>query len=1144
MSEWSPRITRLVAVLAASTLGVGLLTGTAAAAPESLVGVTTGVPSTLAATASSPEVMPAVTLGPSSVDRISRMSGFNARGWTVTQPDANGVRYVGGDFTSFQAWDTGRAARVALSDGAVDATFPKVNGDVDAVEFDGNGGYVIGGMFGSVDGQTRTRLAHIRADGSLNPDFAPVVNNRVQSISVSGSVVVIGGLFTDVNGSTRDRLAALSLDDGSLLDWNPAANNWLMKVLVVGDDVFVGGRFTSIGGLGRTLLAQVRMGARTAPATGTCLDNWDAADCVTDFAPTMTGYAVFDVAVSGSTVYATGNFSITPSGGSALANLAAMDDATVADNVGVSAWNGRLIGQGEALTIHNDVLYVGGGISGAGGQGRGMGAAFDIGSDPRNPTLTDWNPRATQGGNYNDAKRITDIEIAGDTAYLAGSFWALGTATGSIARNRIGAVDLVDGDATSWDPHICDWTNGVARTSYDIAVSGSTAVFGGNFDCVGGLQRRHAAAIGADGILTSWAPAVDGSVYAFASNGQTIYMSGQFSRVIGEDGSGGSRSSTAAVDTSGSVTNWAPAPNGRPVDLLVTGSSVYMAGFFSTVGGVARRGVAKVDAATGSLDTAFDAQLNAEAEHLAIDNGRLYMAGRFSAAAGQARPNYVAVDATTGALDSWNVGTPNAFNNEDESHGRGLYGTAIAVMGNRVFLGGSFLSITPASSATPVTQRYTAAVDAVTGELDLDWRPATVRGNNGNGDVYEIATTSSAIYLGGQNAFSIVDNGETRERLAAVDPQTGALLSWDPQAGTGEIRGLSTSAASVFIAGSFNSMGGATRQNTAAMGRNGVVGDPWPMNPATSQSVVVTTVGQQNDLGSLVSSPPGLSCEIDSDACNYGFATGQTVTLTAVPASGANFDGWSGACAGSNATCIMTIGPSTLFGASFSSAPSVTTVFSAEVLPAATPPPSPPNTVPSQPGTNQPAPAIPAAAPIDVAVVAGDDSALVSWSPPQSTGSFPITHYEVSTQPPAASCVVPVEVMECELSGVRNGTEYEVRVRALTGAGWGSWSEPMSVTPQPAQDAASIVITGSRDGAMVQVSGQVTGMSPGEVTVMVRWPGQRAYSPARTLRVDRSEGSLLWQRRTKKKVYVYFQATDLAGERVRSRRIIIPRMGR
>ena len=100
----------------------------------------------------------------------------------------------------------------------------------------------------------------------------------------------------------------------------------------------------------------------------------------------------------------------------------------------------------------------------------------------------------------------------------------------------------------------------------------------------------------------------------------------------------------------------------------------------------------------------------------------------------------------------------------------------------------------------------------------------------------------------------------------------------------------------------------------------------------------------------------------------------------------------------------------------------------------------------------------------------------------------------------------------------------------------------MSVTPQPAQDAASIVITGSRNGAMVQVAGQITGMDPGEVTVMVRWPGQQAYSPTRTLRVDRADGDLLWQRQAKKKVYVYFQTTDLLGERVRSNRIIIPRM--
>jgi len=1060
------------------------------------------------------------------------MTGFNALAWTVTQPDANGIRYIGGEFTSFQAWDTGRTARVSLADGSVDSTFPRVNGDVDAVEPDGNGGYVIGGMFSSVDGQSRTRMAHIRADGSVNPNFAPVVDHRVQSISVSGSTVIIGGLFSSVDGSTRKHLAALNLTDGSLLDWNPNANNWVMKVLVDGDGVYVGGRLTNLGGLPRTRLAHVRMGARTTPATGTCLDNWDSADCITDFAPNMSGYAVFDVAVEATTVYATGNFSITPSGGSAMANLAAMDDTTVANNVGVSTWDGELIGQGEALTIHNDVLYVGGGIGSAGGQSRGMGAAFDISADPLNPTLTPWNPRAVLGGAYNDAKRITDIEISGNTAYLAGSFWALGTATGSVPRNRIGAVDLVNGDATSWDPHICDLTNGVARTSYDIAISGSTAVFGGNFDCVGGLQRRHAAAVGPDGILTSWAPAVDAGVTAFAWNGQSIYMGGNFARVIGEDGSGGARARAAAVDTSGSVTSWAPAPSGQVVDLLVSGPSVYMAGFFNTVGGVARTGVAKVDATTGAVDAGFDANLNNPAEHLAVANGRLYMAGRFSTAGGQARPNFAAVDATTGAVDPWNVGTPNRS-----------YGTAIATMGNRVFLGGDFTSITPAGSATPVTQRYTAAVDAVTGALDLTWRPPTV--DTGNGAVYEIAATPTAIYLGGGNALSITDSGVTRQVLAAVDPVTGSLLSWDPRAGSGEIRGLSTSAASVFIAGSFSSMGGVTRQNTAAMGRNGVVGDPWPMNPSTAQTVAITSTSQQSNQGSLVSDPPGVACEDGSDACNYGFPTGQTVSLTAVPESGATFDGWSGACTGTNPTCTLSIGPTTSFAATFSSTPTATTTFSANVLaPSAPPPPSfsVPGSSPgsgSAPGQN-PAPAVAADAPQDVSVTNGDASTVVTWQAPVSSGSFPVTHYRAVSYPAGGTCLVTAPALTCDMTGLTNGTTYTVTVQALTGAGWGATSSPSdAVTPQrPSQP--SIMITGTRGEVRgkpgVVVTGATTGFDTGAILrPWIRFPGQTSYTQGTAIILVDAQGGFTWQRRTGKTIYISIRSQDAT---VKSNRLI------
>lgn len=54
--------------------------------------------------------------------------------------------------------------------------------------------------------------------------------------------------------------------------------------------------------------------------------------------------------------------------------------------------------------------------------------------------------------------------------------------------------------------------------------------------------------------------------------------------------------------------------------------------------------------------------------------------------------------------------------------------------------------------------------------------------------------------------------------------------------------------------------------------------------------------------GSVTSSPVGISCGV---TCAAGFATGTTVTLTATPATGSTFTGWSGACTGTGA-CVVT----------------------------------------------------------------------------------------------------------------------------------------------------------------------------------------------------------------------------------------------
>ncbi len=69
-----------------------------------------------------------------------------------------------------------------------------------------------------------------------------------------------------------------------------------------------------------------------------------------------------------------------------------------------------------------------------------------------------------------------------------------------------------------------------------------------------------------------------------------------------------------------------------------------------------------------------------------------------------------------------------------------------------------------------------------------------------------------------------------------------------------------------------------------------------------SRALTVTRSGVGS--GSVTSMPPGISC---GAACTGVFPLGSVVTLTAVPASGSAFGGWSGACTGSTPSCAITM---------------------------------------------------------------------------------------------------------------------------------------------------------------------------------------------------------------------------------------------
>ena len=128
----------------------------------------------------------------------------------------------------------------------------------------------------------------------------------------------------------------------------------------------------------------------------------------------------------------------------------------------------------------------------------------------------------------------------------------------------------------------------------------------------------------------------------------------------------------------------------------------------------------------------------------------------------------------------------------------------------------------------------------------------------------------------------------------------------------------------------------------------------------------------------------------------------------------------------------------------------------------------------------------------------------------------------------------------CTISGLTNGVEYTVAVRALSGAGWGAFSEPSAPFTPQAPVEESIVITGTRGEVRgkpgVIVSGETTGLVGAQVAPWVKFPGQTSYTEGAARPTVDAQGDFTWQRRTNKKVYVYFRTTE--GD-IKSSRIVI-----
>jgi len=192
----------------------------------------------------------------------------------------------------------------------------------------------------------------------------------------------------------------------------------------------------------------------------------------------------------------------------------------------------------------------------------------------------------------------------------------------------------------------------------------------------------------------------------------------------------------------------------------------------------------------------------------------------------------------------------------------------------------------------------------------------------------------------------------------------------------------------------------------------------------------------------------------------------------------------------------------------------------------------------SAPTPPEPAPPRPAGAPTGVTAVAGDGSASVSWVAPADAGSFPVSAYEATSSPGGRSCLVTAPSVTCVVAGLVNGTSYTFTVRALNGAGWGASSASSDAVTPRAVARPTIVITGARDPGdprFAVVRGVTTGLVGEQVTPFVRFAGESEFSPGKGTRPVAGDGTFDWQRRTARRLVVYF-----THESVKSNTVVIP----
>ena len=808
----------------------------------------------------------------------------SASGTVRTMALADDVLYVGGDFTNMAGLGRNRLAAIDVASGIPTAWAPSANARVRSLAVEGALLYV-GGDFTSLGGETRTRIASlVRSTGNPTP-WIPSANGAVHAIATANGNVYIAGVFSSVNGVNRRRLAALDAN-AQLTPWNPNVSSGEVHALVLtADHAFVGGNFGTIGDIPRSNLAAVDL------ATG-AVDPWDPGTDGAVYSIALQANAAFvggsfqNVGQAG-----TGNVGVVDiSSGlhgfwapAVQGGIRAMQvlDGKVYLGGSFTTMSGMprrafaVLADCAPITLYADSDGDGFGDAQTDGQFCWPQAGWT--SDATD--CDDQDAATHPGAACDDGDPLTtDDALDHDCS-------CLGFPQLALLRNWMrpeGVVNAVLEDTLRQVLYIGGEFDKVTyNTRYVVRLNSTTAepilqlpepngpvlaalpddaggwYIGGGFTELNGIPRNRAAHILADGSVGSWDPDVDGPVRCFLKHGGNIYIGGDFETVGGLV-----RPALAAVDiVDATVRPFAMQSLGGAFNIGVetmtaNANTIYFGGQFDVVNGVFQSKLAAVNATTGTLldwepavnnlrqptvmhyrDGAvfvaaagfypsdlvfFQVYDDGAGEILPWPNARgsvnamvfkgdsVLIAGSFTEVGGVPRQGMAALDLATAELLDWDPGANAGID-------------AMTVLGDVVYLGGDFTEL------AGVPRSYFGAINLNTNTV-LPWDPK-VTGPQYNVDVYALVPSGEQILAHGHPLFA-----GTRERnnAAAFDMNTGVVTDWDPDV-EGVVNTLALGESTVYLGGTFTSVGGAPRNKLAAVDTD--LGAVTAWNPTISGSV-------------------------------------------------------------------------------------------------------------------------------------------------------------------------------------------------------------------------------------------------------------------------------------------------------------------